>query len=167
VAAPDTAVLAQDAVELAGRLRLVMTRLGRRAARGRPDGGVTPSRLVALDVLEAAGPVRVGALAEHLGTSAPTTSRLVECLHELGLVERTPDPDDHRATRVGLTARGLARLRAQRARATDDLARRIDGLGAHRRAVLAAALPVLDAIAQRDCPPTRPPAPRESARSSG
>jgi DNA-binding MarR family transcriptional regulator len=163
--APDTVVFAPDdadpaddcldsrcAEEVAGRLRLAMGRLGRRMARAHPDAGVTPSRLVALGVLEAAGPLRIGALAEHLGTSAPTTSRLVDCLHERGLVARTPDPDDHRATRVGLTPTGAARLREQRARTTDDLARRIDSLTADRRAVLVAALPVLEEIAQRDEP---------------
>ena len=145
---PDTS----GADEVAGRLRLAMGRLGRRMARGHPDAGVTPSRLVALGVLEAAGPLRIGTLAEHLGTSAPTTSRLVDCLHERGLVDRTPDPDDHRATRVGLTPAGAARLQEQRARTTDDLARRIDGLSAAHRAILVAALPVLEEIAQRPDP---------------
>ena len=138
--------------ELAGRLRLVTARLGRRLARAHPDADVTPSRLVALGVLEVAGPLRIGTLAEHLGTSAPTTSRLVDCLHERGLIARTPDPDDHRATRVHLTSAGLARLHEQRARATDDLARRIDALPADRRAALVAALPVLEEIAHLDDP---------------
>lgn len=152
-AAPDTAVPALDGRgtgEVAGRLRLAMARLGRRMSRAHPDADVTPSRLVALGVLEVTGPLRIGALAEHLGTSPPTTSRLVECLHERGLVDRTPDPDDHRATRVGLTPAGAARLRDQRARTTDDLARRIDGLPPDHRAILLAALPVLEEIAQQN-----------------
>jgi DNA-binding MarR family transcriptional regulator len=153
-AAPDTVVLPPDRAvpgggsdEVADRLRLAMGRLGRRMARALPDAGVTPSRLVALGVLETTGPLRIGALAEHLGTSPPTTSRLVDCLHELGLIARTPDPDDHRATRVGLTDSGLARLHEHRDRTIDDLARRIDGLAADRRALLVAALPVLEEIA--------------------
>jgi DNA-binding MarR family transcriptional regulator len=147
-AAPDTVVPAGAGTEdTADRLRLAMGRLGRRMARAHPDAGVTPSRLVALGVLETTGPLRIGALAEHLGTSPPTTSRLVDCLHELGLVTRAPDPDDHRATRVGLTDSGLARLHEQRERTTDDLARRIDGLAADRRALLVAALPVLEEMA--------------------
>ena len=101
-------------------------------------------------MLEATGPLRIGALAEQLGTSPPTTSRLVDCLHELGLVARTPDPDDHRATRVGLTDAGVARLHEQRGATTDDLARRIDGLADHRRALLVAALPVLEEIAHHE-----------------
>jgi len=83
--------------EVADRLRLAMARLGRRLVHAHPDAGVTPSRLTAL---EAAGPLRIGGLADILGTSAPTTSRLVEVLYERGLVTRTPDPDDHRTTRI-------------------------------------------------------------------
>jgi DNA-binding MarR family transcriptional regulator len=71
----------------------------------------------------------------------------VEGLHERGLVARTPDPDDHRATRVAVTAEGAELLHAQRRRAIDALARRIDDLAPDRRAALVAALPVLEQIA--------------------
>ena len=151
--APGTVAPAVTAAEAARRLRVALTRIGRRMARAHPDAGVTPTRLVALGILELAGPLRIGALAEQLGTSAPTTSRLVECLHERGLVARTPDPDDHRAIRVGLTPDGLARLHEQRELSTDDLARRIDDLPVDDRLLLAAALPVLEEIARRAEPP--------------
>jgi len=136
--------------EVADRLRLAMRRLARRLVRADPDAGVTPSRLIALGALEAAGPLRIGGLADILGISAPTTSRLVEGLHERGLVARKPDPDDHRATRVAVTAEGAELLHAQRRRAIDALARRIDDLAPDRRAALVAALPVLEQIALSD-----------------
>ncbi len=135
--------------EVADRLRLALRRLARRLVRADPDAGVTPSRLAALGALEAAGPLRIGGLADILGTSAPTTSRLVEGLYERGLV-RTPDPDDHRATRVAVTAEGAELLHAQRGRAIDALARRIYDLAPDRRAALVAALPVLEQIALAD-----------------
>ena len=136
--------------EVADRLRLAMARLGRRLVRTHPDAGMTPSRLTALGALEAAGPLRIGGLAEILGTSPPTTSRLVEVLYERGLVTRTLDPDDHRATRIALTAEGAALLHALRRCTTDALARRIDDLTGDRRAALVAALPVLEQIALPD-----------------
>ena len=136
--------------EVADRLRLTMGRLGRRLVHTHPDAGMTPSRLTALGALEAAGPLRIGGLAEILGTSPPTTSRLVEVLYERGLVTRTPDPDDHRATRIALTAEGAALLHALRRCTTDALARRIDDLTGDRRAALVAALPVLEQIALPD-----------------
>lgn len=55
-------------------------------------------------------------LADGLGMTRGTISKLVERLLEKGLAERTPDPRDRRAQRVSLTARGrrlvpvLARL---------------------------------------------------------
>ena len=64
--------------EVADRLRLAMARFRRRLVHTHPDAGMTPSRLTALGALEAAGPLRIGGLAEILGTSPPTTSRLVE-----------------------------------------------------------------------------------------
>lgn len=154
--APDTVVPAPppgSTGEAARRLRVALTRIGRRMARAHPDAGVTPTRLVALGILELTGPVRIGALAEHLGTSAPTTSRLVDCLHERGLVVRTPDPDDHRATRVGLTPAGRTRLHEQRSLTTDDLTRRIDDLTPADQTLLVAALPVLEELAARDDSP--------------
>ena len=69
----------------------------------------------------------------------------MEVLYERGLVTRTPDPDDHRATRIALTAEGAALLHALRRCTTDALARRIDDLAGDRRAALVAALPVLRA----------------------
>ncbi|MDT0350887.1 MarR family winged helix-turn-helix transcriptional regulator [Pseudonocardia charpentierae] len=136
--------------EVADRLRLAMRRLARRLVRADPDAGMTPTRLTALGALEAAGPLRIGGLADILDTSAPTTSRLVEGLHERGLVARTPDPDDHRATRVAVTAEGVELLHLQRGRVIDALARRIDDLAPDRRAALVAALPVLEQIALAD-----------------
>ena len=155
--ASDTVVPASTATsgstaETARRLRVALARLGRWMARAHPDASVTPTRLVAMGVLELIGPMRIGALADHLGASAPTTSRLVECLHEHGFVARTPDPDDHRATRVGLTSTGLARLHEQRTLTTDDLARRIEALAAADHVLLVAALPVLEELARRDAP---------------
>ena len=155
--------------EVADRLRLAMARLGRRLVHTHPDAGMTPSRLTALGALEAAGPLRIGGLAEILGTSPPTTSRLVEVLYERGLVTRTPDPDDHRATRIALTAEGAALLHALRRCTTDALARRIDDLTVDRRAALVAALPVLEEIAlpadtPRRVPACNSPRPRDGPR---
>ena len=64
-------VLGSTSGEVADRLRLAMARLGRRLVHAHPDAGMTPSRLTALGALEAAGPLRIGGLADILGTSAP------------------------------------------------------------------------------------------------
>ena len=54
------------------------------------------------------GALRPTALAAMLGISPAATSRLVETLAAAGLVARTPDPHDARATLIALTDQGLA-----------------------------------------------------------
>ena len=54
------------------------------------------------------GPMRPSALAATLGLSAAGATRIVETLATAGLVTRTPDPDDARATRIALTEQGVA-----------------------------------------------------------
>ena len=61
---------------------------------------------------------RISELAELDHCSQPTMTTLVRRLEESGLVARTPDPDDARAVRIRITAKGastLARVRADRA----------------------------------------------------
>ncbi len=53
------------------------------------------------------GPQRAGALAESVHSDPSTVSRQIAQLVRLGLVERTADPEDGRATLVGATVEGL------------------------------------------------------------
>ncbi len=70
--------------------------------------------------------LRVGELATILGVDAPTVTRKVQHLEREGWVRRSPDPDDRRAHRLHVTARGhqvLQRLlAARRASLTEVLA---------------------------------------------
>lgn len=50
--------------------------------------------------------MRAVELCEQLLVSASHTSRLIDRVEALGLVERTPDPDDRRANQVVLTEQG-------------------------------------------------------------
>jgi DNA-binding MarR family transcriptional regulator len=78
---------------------------------------LTPSKLRALDQLAEHGSLRVGALAEQLGVDDTTATRLVDRLEDLGVAERRNEPDDRRATAVGLTPAGeelVAGVAAQR-----------------------------------------------------
>jgi DNA-binding MarR family transcriptional regulator len=54
----------------------------------------------------------IGALGEQRNLSPSGISRSVDRLAKAGLVERTTNPSDRRSQLVGLTAEGLARLRA-------------------------------------------------------
>ena len=67
---------------------------------------VTPSQMRAVRVLSKHGGVRSSQLARHLGIAPRSATEVVDALEEKGLVERTPDPGDRRATQVDLTDRG-------------------------------------------------------------
>ncbi len=66
--------------------------------------------LVLLHPLVHLGPLRQGALAEHLRADPSTVSRHVAALVEEGLVRRVADASDGRATRLVVTDAGLAAL---------------------------------------------------------
>ena len=62
----------------------------------------------ALDLMVQHGTCRMSELADALRVDASTATRAVGRLVHAGLVERTPEPVDARAVRVGLTASGVA-----------------------------------------------------------
>jgi DNA-binding MarR family transcriptional regulator len=68
--------------------------------------GVTPGQARALAVLARDGEVRPGTLAEQLRIAARSGTEVIDALEERGLVTRSPDPDDRRATLVRLTPAG-------------------------------------------------------------
>jgi DNA-binding MarR family transcriptional regulator len=67
---------------------------------------VTPSQVRAIRVLDAHGGVRSKELAEHLRIAPRSATEVVDALESKGLVSRSTDPTDRRATLVALTDRG-------------------------------------------------------------
>ena len=70
------------------------------------DYDVTPSQMRAIRILDAHGGVRSKELADHLKIAPRSATEVVDALEAKGLVSRTPDPSDRRATVVALTERG-------------------------------------------------------------
>lgn len=93
------------------------------------------------------GPLRPGALAERLSISAASASRLIDVLIDGGWARRDPDPSDGRACLLSLSPQGEAALERLRREGTGDLAAGIEELTDAQREALAAALPVLVALA--------------------
>lgn len=83
-------------------------------------------RLVVFELVEA-GPLRLGALAERVGATDPTTSRAVDGLVSAGLVERRADPGDRRAVLHEVTPRGKARAEQRRKEVAAVLERALAG----------------------------------------
>lgn len=78
--------------------------------------GLSESRVGVLWMIRAKGPLTLGDLATALDFSPRNITGLVDHLERDGLVERFPDPEDRRATRVRLAAAGealMAKIRAE------------------------------------------------------
>ena len=112
-----SAETAEDAV-----MSLMMA-LGRQLRHRQPGDAIDYSAFPILKLLCHQGPMRVSAVAHVLGLDASTVSRHVTQLEERGLLARAGDPDDRRATRVGVSELGRSTLR-------DALAVRIGLIGA-------------------------------------
>ena len=113
-----------DAALVAGAVEGLLAALTRQR---RPSGDPEPGTLstfqsMALMALADNGPVRLGFLADALGTTDATTSRNVDVLERHGLAERRPDPCDARGVIVAATPAGGAEVRRRR--------RRLEGLAA-------------------------------------
>jgi DNA-binding MarR family transcriptional regulator len=136
----------------AARLYLAVGRLSRALRHDAPDAAVGHGALSALATLRESGPLRLGALAEVEGVSAPAMTRIIASLEEQGHVRRTPDPADGRAQLVVVTESGndlVARGRARRLRA---LAERMERLDPDDRRRLVAAVEALEALSASASP---------------
>lgn len=101
--------------------------------------GLTPTQTACLSFLLGRGASRVGSLARHLSVTQATASDALSALVRKRLVERRPDPDDRRATLVGLTPKGR-RLAADVARPPAALALAVDALSPGEQAGMRRAL---------------------------
>lgn len=110
--APGSAPAASAPVALAEpasveeAVMVTMMSLGRRMRQRQAGDEIDLSALFILKILRGCGPMRLSALAATLELDASTVSRHVRHLEDRGLLERTSDPDDGRASMVAVTRRG-------------------------------------------------------------
>jgi len=132
---------------LAGDLRQAIGRTHRRLRAQVGDAHLSYPQYSVLIVLTREGPTTPGRLAELEGVQPPTMTRTVNCLAELGLVSKGPDPDDGRLVVVSLTPAGEAEVRETRRRRDTWLTSRLAKLPPDDRATLARAAVLLKEIA--------------------
>ncbi len=130
---------------LATDLRLACMRISRRI---RLESGdlVAPHQFSALVRLED-GPRTLGELACHEKVSAPSMTRTVSAVEDLGLVSRSTHPDDGRQVLVTLTDRGRGVVRDIRRQRDQWMAVRLAGLDEAERDVLRRATQILARVA--------------------
>lgn len=127
---------------LAARLIVYGNRFARHASQLAGEGRSYVALRV-LATLEHDGPQRVGELTARERLSQPAMTATVNRLEEEGLVERSPDPGDARASLIHSTDAGTAALRSFRRRAAAAVRPAFDDLSADDRAALIRAADLL------------------------
>lgn len=131
-----------DRLALANDLRLACQRIARRV-RFESSSHVAPHQFSVLYYLHKVGPQTPTALATHDRVSTPSMTRTVNCLAELGLVERLPHPDDGRQVLVRLTAAGEREVADTTAHRDTWMLTHLDGLDPEHLTLLRAAADIL------------------------
>jgi len=94
--------------EVGVMIRRIRRVIGERARSVHPD--LQSSSYLMLTWLNQHGAQRASAMADAFGIDKGAISRQVQHLLDLGLVDRTPDPDDGRATLLSTSAEAAARI---------------------------------------------------------
>lgn len=122
------------AVELGNLVRRSRQYTRRRAVRLDPN--LHPLGYVVITVLRREGAIPQRVLGEQLLADKSVLSRTIRDLEALGLVERTPDPNDGRASVVSLTEYGVQRCNEVRAADRTELQERLTDWSAEDLAAL-------------------------------
>jgi DNA-binding MarR family transcriptional regulator len=147
-ARPEPAV--GDGSELnTARLRIAVARLSRRLRPTAAAGSLTTTEVDLLVAIDRHGPLRLSDLAGFAGLNPTMLSRLIPKIEGVGLMRRLVAEGDRRVCRVEITPKGrrlLERIRSERNDSLSSLLRELDETD---RQTLAAAVPVLEALAER------------------
>ncbi|PPF27593.1 MarR family transcriptional regulator [Rathayibacter tritici] len=111
---PDSARTVDSGIaSVEGELSTLFNRVraSMRSCAERLHSELTPLGYKTLSALERRGPVHSGVLAELLEMDKSALSRQITALDRLGLLARTPDPRDGRATILSVTPATAERLR--------------------------------------------------------
>ena len=129
--------------------QLLLTLVRQRHGRDPEPGSLSTFQSIALSAVVDDGPLRLGTLADALGTTDATASRTVDALQVRGLAERRADPGDARGVIVAATSEGLADVRRRR-RQLERLAQRaLDGLSPDEARRVADAIVELQTLLDR------------------
>ena len=112
-----------------------------------PPDGLSLTATATLATLERSGPCRLTALAACEGVTQPAMTQLVDRLQGMSLLERAQDPADGRVVQVRITPGGSALLAQRRAVRAERVAELLQRLSPTEQALLTAALPAMEALA--------------------
>jgi len=122
-------------------------RLLRRVRKEDDKAGIPPGQLSALSVLVFGGAMRLTDLAAAEHVKPPTMTKIVAALETAGLVRRTADRTDARATVLEATARGQKLMQEGRRRRIERLAAGVGRLPREQRETLRRASEIVGRLA--------------------
>jgi len=132
--------------DTATRLRRVVTRLARQLNGEATSEGLTPSQASVLGQIVAHGPLGISELSGLEMLNPTMLSRVIGKLDELGLISRTPNPQDLRTALVESTPAGVRLSKRIRDHRTNSVSAGVDTLSARQAQALVSALPALEAL---------------------
>ncbi|TNB74610.1 MarR family transcriptional regulator [Arthrobacter sp. BB-1] len=138
--APDT---------LAIDLRTAVMRTSRRLRVEATGDAITPGQYTVLALLNGSGPSTLRELAKSEHVQAPSMTRIVNALAEMGFVSRAANPDDGRQVHINITDAGRVVLEEARNQRTAWLAQRVAGLSEEDRLVLSRAARIMQEMSGR------------------
>ena len=97
---------------------------------------MTPEQYWLLRLLNRAGSLSIGELANELGIAVSSATVACKRLEKAGLLTRERQSDDERIVRVALTEQGLARIDVWRQRKREALTHMLSVLDEHEQQVL-------------------------------
>jgi DNA-binding MarR family transcriptional regulator len=111
--------------------------------------GLTPARLSALSVLVFGGPCTLGRLAATEDVAAPTMTRIVDGLEQLGLATRSAHPDSARQVLVSPTEAGTHLIMKAADRRVAAIVGALRTMPTDQRRAVVAAAPALRDLSSR------------------
>ena len=139
---------AHETAELAGRLRLAVTRLARQL-RQTADSDLSPTQSSVLATLGPPGPLTLGELAELERVASPTITKVIGSSTRGAWWRRSPTPPTAASCAWSSPPTGEALVERSRARKTAWLARQLQDLSPDELEQLAAATDVLEHLTAR------------------
>ncbi|MCL5077402.1 MAG: MarR family transcriptional regulator [Actinobacteria bacterium] len=134
---------------VAGRLRVVMVRLGRQLRRY-DSPGLGISLYSALATIARQKEISIGELADCEQLPSSGATRLADHLEKAGLIERKRNPNDRRGVNLVATAAGLSVLKHHRERGNSELAQHLQSLSRAELATLLEAIQILETLLADD-----------------
>jgi MarR family transcriptional regulator for hemolysin len=129
--------------------------------------GLSMGQVPVLDALMDGRPRSQKEIAEHAGVKQPTMAEMLARMERDGVIQRSPDPDDGRASLIALTESAAERLPAARAALWRGEREATAGMSAREvaqlRGLLERVVANLEAVDDGEAPPA-PPRPRASRR---